>query len=78
MKVRELIKILEDQNPEMVVVIQADDEGNSYNSLDYWRTGLFNEDDSEVGPLELTEKLINQGFTEEDMIEDGKPAIILG
>ncbi len=76
MKVKELVKILENLDPETEVVLQGDAEGNSYMSLySYWE-GAFNEEDAEAGYLKMTDKLIKEGYDEEDII-DGKPAIFL-
>jgi len=76
MKVSELMKILEELDPNTEVVLQGDAEGNSYMSLySYWQGG-FNEEEGEVGYLKLTDKLKKEGYTEEDIIK-GKPAIML-
>jgi len=76
MKVNELVKILEQLDPETEVVLQGDAEGNSYMSLySYWEGG-FDEEAGEAGYLELTGQLKKQGYTEEDIIK-GKPAIML-
>jgi hypothetical protein len=76
MKVSELMKVLEELDPETEVVLQGDAEGNTFMSLySYWQGG-FNEEDGEAGYLELTGQLKKQGYTEEDIIK-GKPAIML-
>ena len=76
MKVNELVKILEKLDPETEVVLQGDAEGNTFMSLySYWE-GAFNEEEGEAGYLKMTDKLIKEGYDEEDII-DGKPAIFL-
>ena len=77
MNVKELMKILENLDPETQVVLQGDAEGNSYMGLySYWFGG-FNEEDGEAGYLKLTDKLKEEGYDEEDILENGKPAIML-
>ena len=80
MKVKELINLLREEDPEAIVIMAKDSEGNSYSPLsDFW-CGVYQAETSwsgEVGYSELTEDLENAGYTEEDLIEGGASAVIL-
>jgi hypothetical protein len=75
MRVRELIAKLQTFDQDKLVVLSADAEGNSYDTL-------HSVDDNymfyqgEIGIQTLTSELIMLGFTEEDII-DGRPCIVL-
>lgn len=82
MKVSELIEHLSQLPPDAKVIISKDSEGNEYSPLaSLWSGGHAPEEGcpwfSQVGFLELTEELIEDGYTEEDILEDGEPAVIL-
>lgn len=49
MKVKELIKILQSEDPELEVMLQRDPEGNGYSPLYGWWTGSFDKTWSEAG-----------------------------
>lgn len=80
MTVRELIELLKNEDPDRLVIMAKDSEGNSYSPLaDMW-SGAYVADTTwsgEVGLDELTEELRAQGYDEEDVSEDGVPALIL-
>lgn len=80
MKVRELIEQLQQEDPDALVVMSRDSEGNSYSPLsDFW-TGVYQADTTwsgEVGFGELTQELQEHGYNEEDILSDGVPAVIL-
>lgn len=81
MKVKELKKLLENVNDERIVVMSKDGEGNGFSPL------YFLDDESryladstwsgEVGLEKLTPKLQNQGYGDEDVLEDGELALVL-
>lgn len=81
MKVKELIKQLEELDPELDILIQEDREGNGYRPLrgvDGDNTGYNSETchyDIEVGILKLTPDLEEMGYSEEDI--QPKPCAIL-
>ena len=79
MKVRELIELLQQVDPERVVVLSRDSEGNGYAVLSAVETMAFLPDGSygEVYLEELTPELEAQGYSEEDVREDGEPALVL-
>jgi hypothetical protein len=81
MKVKELIKLLTNFNQEDIVIMSSDSEGNNYSPLASIYTGSYRAKNSysgEVGILELTPALIKAGFSEEDILEDSVPCVLLG
>lgn len=75
MKVKDLIKYLELANPNDIVVLSSDSEGNSYSVLGGW-SDEYNFKDGEIGLRKLTKEMEDQGYSEEDVMK-GKPAIVL-
>ena len=75
--VGELIALLQQENPKRVVVMSRDEEGNGFMPLHAVETCAFNEDDGDVGIEKLNESLVEAGYTEEDIMTGGKPAILL-
>jgi len=83
MTVKELIAELSAMNPDAVVVLQKDSEGNGYSPLSGADDALVYIAEStwagEVRYVELTEELESQGYSEEDCAEEGEgvPCVIL-
>lgn len=80
MKVKKLIKLLQEEDPNAIVIMAKDGEGNSYSPLSEFWSGAYRAETTwygEVGYSKLTEELEEAGYTEEDLIEGGEPAIIL-
>lgn len=80
MTVRELIEDLQKEDPEALVVMARDAEGNGYSPLHSFWIGAYRAESTwsgEVGLLELTETDIDAGYGEEDVIEDGEKAIVM-
>jgi hypothetical protein len=78
MLIRELMELLADQDPDTVVVLSKDSEGNGFNKLEDYSTGYnFDHEDREIGIRDLTDELAEQGYTDEDVMEDGVPCIVL-
>ena len=83
MTIKQLIlKLQLEENQDRIVVCQSDPEGNDYAPLeDYW-TGAIkysreNKHDMQVGAEKLTPELKNAGYTKEDVVKNGKPALFL-
>jgi len=80
MKVKELIKMLESENQEAIVIMSSDGEGNSFSPLaDFGNTDTYKADSTysgEMGFSKLTPELEKEGYGEEDILEDGVPAIV--
>ena len=80
MKVKNLIEQLQHEDPEALVVMAKDSEGNGYSPLsDYW-VGAYRPESTysgEVGYSELTSELKEAGYGEDDIITDGEKAVIL-
>lgn len=77
MKVKELIKILQKEDPERLVVLSCDEEGNYYSPLSALNLGKYNKESHAVGLESLTRELEESGYSEEDVMEDGVKALIL-
>ena len=73
MKVKELIEKLQAVDPDLLVVMSSDAEGNGFHPLEDALTGGYA--DGEVGLLELTDELKKAGYSEEDV--RGEPAMVL-
>lgn len=77
--VGQLSKLLEREDPNRIVILQKDSEGNGHSPLSSLWTGAYRAQTTwsgEVGLEELTPDDIEQGFSEDDVIK-GKPALIL-
>lgn len=80
MTVRELIALLSVEDPERLVVMAKDAEGNYYSPLHGTWAGAYKARSTwsgEVGFEYLTEAEIIQGYGEGDVVTDGVPALIL-
>ena len=76
MTVKELNEQLKKCDPDSLVVMAIDEEGNGYSIFrDIWSENC-NYKDGEVGLSYLTDEHRKQGYTEEDIL-DGQPAIVL-
>jgi hypothetical protein len=78
-RVKELIELLSKENPERIVIMSRDAEGNGYSPLSSLWAGAYKADTTwcgEVGIESLTPELRQQGYGEGDICE-GQPAIIL-
>lgn len=77
MKVKSLLKILESCDPEAVVVLSSDEEGNNYDEAEGVDTNCtWNRKFREIGLKTLTPELKNNGFTEED-VKRGIPCVVI-
>jgi len=76
MKVKDLIAQLQEANPEAIVIVSRDAEGNDFSPLAEVCYGNDNYDDGDVGLDHLTPELEKQGCTEDDLIE-GEEAVVL-
>lgn len=81
MTVRELIERLQGIDPDRIVIIQKDAEGNAYSPLEGVDGGNVaflagSTYSGYVGLQELTPELRQQGYTREDII-DGQPCCVL-
>jgi hypothetical protein len=79
MTVGELIEILKEEDQDSVVIIQSDAEGNSFSPLYNGYSASYKPETTwsgTVGLEMLTQKDINEGYTEEDVVR-GKQAIVL-
>ena len=72
-KVKELIKMLQKEDPEAVIIMSSDSEGNNYSPFSDFGVNNYIPDGPHRGDvymIELDEKDIEQGFTEEDLGPD--------
>lgn len=79
MNIGKLKKLIADLDDSLVVIMQCDSEGNFYSfveGIDADNIAYNNEDELRVGPIKLTEKLIERHFSEEDLISGPACAVI--
>lgn len=76
MKIKQLIKILQKEDPERIVILSQDEEGNYFSPLTAIETAVYDKKEHEIGLEELTEELREQGYSEED-VKTGTKAVIL-
>lgn len=69
MIVKELIERLQKYNPNDLVVLSQDEEGNGFYTLYKVWEGIYDADNGEVKLRKLTPELIKAGYTEEDVGE---------
>jgi hypothetical protein len=77
--VKQLIKMLKKEDPNRLVVMASDSEGNSFTPLADISAGNYEETSEwsgEFGLSELTENDISRGYSDLDVI-DGQPALCL-
>jgi hypothetical protein len=81
MLVKELKEILNNADDNDLVVLSHDEDGGGgYSPLystELCSYDLNNSCENEIGIRELTPELIEEGYTEDDLIEDGVNAIVL-
>lgn len=82
MKVRELIEVLQQMDPERVVVLQKDGEGNGYSPCDGVDDNAAYSPDSTWSGSVRRQKLsaadCKAGFTKEDLAPKGaQPCVVL-
>jgi len=81
MTVAELIEQLKALDPDNIVIMSKDAEGNGVNPLVaveplYYQTAIDGED-NRIGHKQLTPKLIEQGYSEDDVLPNAVPAAVL-
>ena len=76
MTVRELIEILSSMDPDRIIVLSDDDEGNGYRPAHCISDNCAYKD-HEIGMESLSEKDRRAGYTEEDIMSDGHPCVVL-
>ena len=80
MTVKQLIEKLQQEAPDRLVVCQRDAEGNGYSPLENYWTGAFRSltlGTTQAGLEKLTAAARKDGFSEEDVVRDGVPALFL-
>ena len=78
--VESLINILQNFDPERVVIVACDAEGNSFSPLSEITAAAYisiRPWGGEIGLEDLTGELEELGFSEDDVAIDGIPCIIL-
>lgn len=76
MKVKDLIKKLQKIDPDKIVVLSSDSEGNSFSTVGFIDANLRYKD-GEVGVEKLTAGLRDSGYSDEDVMIGGKSAVVL-
>jgi len=80
MKVSDLIEMLHRHDPDREVILQKDAEGNDYSPLEELWIGAYRPETTwsgEAGLDELTDQDISDGYSKDDVIEDGQKALFL-
>lgn len=79
MKVKELKEILSTANDNDLVVLSADDEGNSFNTLYSVSEGIYVTETKEIRLSELTPELRKEGYSDGDVYHgnNGQKAVVL-
>lgn len=77
MTVAQLIKRLQKEDPKRIVILSSDPEGNSYSELCAGSIGTAGWGGEGVGLENLTPELKEQGYSEDDVMYNPKPALIL-
>ncbi len=75
MKVRELIELLQRQDPERIVILAIDEEGNGFSPVHQVEPAMYL--DGETGLEALTPELEDQGYSDEDVMQGGEKAVVL-
>lgn len=77
MTVKELIERLQKEDPDRVVVLSTDEEGNRFHLIHDVQAAAYCQ--GETGPEEMTDELREQGYGEEDLLqgEDVQKAVVL-
>lgn len=75
MTVKQLINDLSKCDPNSIVILSQDEEGNGFSPLADV-DNLKNYCEGEIGLRELTPKLKNMGYTKEDLLK-GEKAVVL-
>lgn len=77
MTVKQLIKKLSQLEPNRLVILSSDPEGNGFDELNSLSTCAYNKETRESGMESLTAADKQAGYSEEDIMEDGVPALCL-
>ena len=76
MTIKELIEQLLTLDQNRIVVMSRDQEGNGFKELCDIETAAYDSKSEEIGLESLTDKDRARGYSEEDVMEDGVPAVI--
>lgn len=74
MKVKDLIQQLQSENPEAIVIIQKDSEGNSYSPLEGSESGVYIPESTWAGEVYSYGELEDEGM---ELDEEKMDAVIL-
>lgn len=77
MTVSELIVALSTLEPDRVVVVSRDEEGNGYQAVRQLDTGMFHEGEFKMEAKDLTPEKIAKGYGEGDVSTEGQKCVCL-
>jgi len=78
MTVKELKELLKDVDDSRIIVLSKDAEGNGYEELRIVDdNSTFDASEGAIGIENLTKEYKEQGYTEEDQLENGVCAVVL-
>lgn len=75
--VKKLISLLQMEDPSRIIVLSTERDGGRFNVLHTVYPAAYDPTHREIGLEDLTKEDIAQGFTTEDTLPDGRPALIL-
>ena len=77
MKVKELIEQLKKLDPDRIVIMSRDSEGNTFCPIDELSTSAYRAEYRDIGLEKLTPEDIKNGHNEESVMTDGEKAVVL-
>lgn len=77
MKVKELIRRLKTLEQDREVILSRDEEGNGFELLRSIEPCLYDADERQSSIEELTDEMRTLGYSEDDVLENGIPAVCL-
>ena len=75
MTVKQLIEKLQSVEPDRLVVVSRDEEGNGFSKL--WEIETCAYAEGEIGLESLTTEDVQRGYTAEDVMTHGEKAVVL-
>jgi hypothetical protein len=79
MKVKNLIELLQKEDPESLVVcrryFKKEDDHSPLGCI--WGKCAYDQKTGKIGLQSLTDRQIELGYTDKDLVPDGEPAVLL-
>jgi len=75
MTAKELREQLANVGDDVIIVLSSDSDGNGFSEVSSCESMVYK--DGEIGFSELTDDLEEDGYGEEDILEDGEECVVL-